>query len=156
MSFTINVPEGAVSSAPSTDLGPVPKGTYNVTVFDVKTEEVRSGANAGKPRWNVQLRISEGQYENRRLFVYIPLYVAGDFWKTQSFFESMGYSVSGEFKVPAPAEVLGKSLSARVAIREPENGYPADNNVSGFGKVESAEDMLKSMGATPKEELWAE
>jgi hypothetical protein len=156
MSFTIEIPEGATSSAPTTDLGPVPKGNYATTVYDVKVEEVKSGPNAGKPRWNVQLRISEGQYENRRLFVYIPLYVAGDFWKTQSFFEALGFDVKGSFKVPAPADVLGKSVEARVAIREAENGYPADNNVAGFNNPSSAEDVLKSMGAKPKEELWAE
>jgi len=156
MSFTINVPEGATSSAPTGEIGPIPKGAYAVTVYDVKAEEVRSGPNAGKPRWNVQFRVSEGQYENRRVFAYIPLYVAGDFWKTQSFFESLGFDVKGEFKVPAPADVLGKSVLARVTIREAEGDYPASNNVSGFDPVESGEEVLKSMGATPKENLWVE
>lgn len=140
----------------SADLGPVPKGNYAVTVYDIKAETVKSGPNAGKPRWNAQLRISEGQYENRRLFVYIPLYVAGDFWKTQSFFESLGYSVKGAFAIPEPSEVLGKATVARVTIREAEGQYSAENNVSGFNAPgsTSAVDNLAGIGATPVSDAW--
>lgn len=155
MSFTISVPEDAIQSSNSSDLGPVPAGTYSCTVFEAKAEEVRSGKNAGKPRWNVQFRISEGAHENRRLFAYIPLYVAGDFWKTQSFFQSLGYDVKGEFKVPDIADVLGKSIDVKTTIREAEGDYPADNNVAGFAKAgSSAEDALKTMGATKTDEIW--
>lgn len=156
MSLTIKVPEGATTSQPSGDLGVLPKGTYTATVYEVKSEEVRSGANAGKPRWNVQFRISGGEYENRRVFAYIPLYVAGDFWKTQSFFEALGYDVKGDFTVPAPNEVLGKALDVRVTVREAEGDYPADNNVAGFNKPTSAADALKAMGAKPASDLWVE
>jgi hypothetical protein len=151
----IDIPDN-LPQQKSNDLGPVPKGNYAVTVYDVKAETVKSGANAGKPRWNVQLRISEGQYENRRLFVYIPLYVAGDFWKTQSFFESLGYSVKGSFAIPEPSEVLGKSTEARVAIREAEGQYSAENNVSGFNAkgASSAVDNLSAVGATPVSDAW--
>jgi hypothetical protein len=149
MSFVINVPDNLpTNSSSSESLGPVPKGNYNVNVFDVKVEEVKSGANAGKPRWNVQLKIADGQYENRRLFVYIPLYVAGDFWKTQSFFEALGYSVKGQFQTPQPNEIMGKSLIARVTVREADGQYEADNNVAGFNLASKPESVLSSMGAT--------
>lgn len=155
MSLTISVPADAVKSTNSMELGPIPAGTYACTVFEAKAEEVRSGKNAGKPRWNVQFRIGEGAYENRRLFAYIPLYVAGDFWKTQSFFEILGYDVKGEFKVPSVNDVLGKSIDVKATIREAEGDYPADNNVSGFAKAGfSAEDALKSVGATEAAEIW--
>ncbi len=153
--FIINIPDNLPEQKGS-DLGPIPKGNYAVTVYDVKAETVKSGANAGKPRWNVQLRVSEGQYENRRLFVYIPLYVAGDFWKTQSFFESLGYSVKGQFKLPEPSEILGKATEARVGIREAEGQYSAENNVSGFNvrAVSSAVDNLSAIGATAVDSAW--
>lgn len=138
MSFTINVPEDAVQSSSSTDLGPIPAGTYRTTIFEAKAEEVRSGKNVGKPRWNVQFRVTEGQYENRRLFSYIPLYVAGDFWKTQAFFEALGYDVKGEFSVPEIADILGKSIDTKVTIREAEGEYAADNNVAGFVATSSS------------------
>lgn len=155
MTFVINVPDNLPSSPSTESLGPVPKGNYNVTIFDVKTEEVKSGANAGKPRLNVQLKIADGQYENRRLFVYIPLYVAGDFWKTQSFFEALGYSVKGEFKTPSPQDLMGKPLVARVTVREADGQYEADNNVAGFNVPAKAESVLSSMGATATDSAWA-
>jgi hypothetical protein len=148
MSFTISVPADLVQSAPTTDIGPIPAGTYSCTIFEAKAEEVRSGKNAGKPRWNVQLRVAAGQHENRRLFAYIPLYVAGDFWKTQSFFGALEYDVKGEFSVPEVNDVLGKAIDVKVTIREAEGDYSADNNVAGFVKVSSGTDALTSMGAT--------
>jgi len=156
MSLTIKVPAEATSSQPSGDLGVLPKGTYSATIYEVKAEEVRGGANAGKPRWNVQFRVSGGEYENRRLFAYIPLYVAGDFWKTQSFFESLGFDVKGDFSVPDIKDVLGKAVDVRVTIREAEGDYPADNNVAGFNKPTAGAEALKDMGATPASDLWVE
>jgi len=155
--FTINIPSDLPASSSGQSSTPVPAGNYPVTVYEVKSETVKSGANAGKPRLNVQLRISEGQYENRRVFVYIPLYVAGDFWKTQSFFESLGYDMkAGEFKVPEVADLLGKPTVARVTVREAEGQYEAQNNVSGFNvtKAGSADSALASVGATPVSDAW--
>lgn len=156
MSLTIKVPENATSSQPSGDLGVLPKGTYTATIYEVKSEEVRGGANAGKPRWNVQFRVSGGEYENRRLFAYIPLYVAGDFWKTQSFFECLGFDVKGDFSVPDIKDVLGQPIDVRVTVREAEGDYPADNNVAGFNKPSVGADALKAMGAKPASDLWVE
>ena len=152
----ISVPENLPQSS-STSYEPVPAGKYETTIFDVQAETVKSGQNEGKPRWKVQLKIADGEFENRRLFVLIPLYVAGDFWKTQSFFESLGYPVKGNFDVPEINELLGKPVVARVVIREAQGEYPADNNVSGFekGTAKSGADLLASMGATPTDSAWA-
>lgn len=153
MSFTINVPSDYTPSTGSSDLGPIPVGTYDATVFEVKAEQVKSGANAGKPRWNVQLRIQGGQYDNRRVFTYIPMYVAGDFWKFESFFSGLGYKVEGAFSVPEINDILGKPVSVRVKIREAEGDYPATNEVAGFNKRESATEALAAIGATT---VWQE
>jgi len=149
MSFTINVPEDAGTTQPQSDLGPLPAGTYVCTIFDATAEEVRSGANAGKPRWNVQFRVTEGQYENRRLFAYIPLYVAGDFWKTQAFFTALGYDVKGEFTVPDIRDVQGKSIDVKATVREAQGDYPADNNVAGFVKASSS-------SSSESKDLWVD
>jgi hypothetical protein len=153
----ISVPDNLPQSSNTNTYEPVPAGKYETTIFDVQAETVKSGQNAGKPRWKVQLKIAEGEFENRRLFVLIPLYVAGDFWKTQSFFESLGYPVKGNFDVPEASELLGKPVVARVVIREAQGEYPADNNVSGFekGTAKSGADLLASMGATPTDSAWA-
>ena len=155
MSFTIEVPKDYTPSSGNTGpIEPMPTGTYTATVFDIKAEEVKSGPNAGKPRWNVQFRVSDGQYENRRVFSYIPMYVAGDFWKFESFFSALGYEVKGKFSVPEINDVLGKSLNLRVKVREAEGDYPAANEVAGFNKATSAADNLKAVGAS--EVVWAE
>lgn len=153
MSLTINVPSDYTASNNSTDLGPVPAGVYTATVFEVKAEEVKSGANAGKPRWNVQFRLT-GQYDNRRVFSYIPMYVAGDFWKFESFFSALGYKVEGAFEVPAINDILGKTIDVRVKIREAEGDYPASNEVSGFNKPTSATEALAAVGATAVGDVW--
>jgi len=153
MTTIINVPDNLPeSSASKGSYELLPKGKYEVTVYDIVPETVKSGENEGKPRWKVQLKISSGEFENRRLFALIPLYVAGDWWKTQSFFESLGYPVKGKFEVPDMKDVLGRSLTARVTIREARGDYPADNNVSGFEVAieKPVEDLLQStLGATP-------
>lgn len=153
----IQIPDNLPQSTATGSYDPVPAGKYETTIYDVQAETVKSGQNAGKPRLKVQLRVSEGQHENRRLFVLIPLYVAGDFWKTQSFFESLGYSVKGNFQVPDTKDLLGKAVTARVIIREAQGDYPAENNVSGFEKssAKSGADLLASMGATPTDSAWA-
>lgn len=151
MSISFDIPSAALSSSNNTSYEPLPKGKYDVTIFDIQADSVKSGENAGKPRWKIQLKVSSGQFENRRLFTLIPLYVAGDFWKTQSFFEALGYDLKeGKFTVPEINELLGKGLSARVTIREADGQYPADNNVSGYDKLpaSNASELLQSMGAT--------
>jgi hypothetical protein len=143
------------SSGNATSLGAIPAGSYNATVFDVKQEEVRSGPNEGKPRFNVQFRISDGEYENRRVFSYVALYVAGDFWKTQSFFKALGYDMkSGDFEVPSPEELMGKSIGVRVKVGKDQNGEDR-NEVAGFDKATaSTESVLSSLGAVPAGDVW--
>jgi hypothetical protein len=153
----INIPDNLPqSSSSSTSYDPLPKGKYETTIYDIQQDTVKSGDNAGKPRWKVQLKVVSGQYENRRLFTLIPLYVAGDFWKTQSFFEALGYSLKGNFSVPETSELLGKPINARVTIREAQGDYPADNNVSGFepGAELPVEDLLKSTLGATQVETW--
>ena len=134
---------------------PVPEGSYNATVFDVKAETVKSGPNEGKPRFNVQFSISDGKYNNRRVFSYIPLYVANDFWKTKSFFSSLGIDMkAGDFTVPSPVDLAGKPIGVRVKIGTDQNGQPR-NEVAGFDKATSgAASALESIGAKPVDDVW--
>lgn len=158
MSIKISgITEDALAKATSGgggSLGAIPAGSYNATVFDAKLEEVRSGPNEGKPRLNIQFRISGGQYDNRRVFSYIALYVAGDFWKTQSFFSSLGYDMkSGDFEVPDVLELQGKAVGVRVKVGKDQNGEDR-NEVAGFDKA-TAESLMSSLGATPVDSVWA-
>ena len=156
MSYTLKFSEESLESKNSGPIEPIPAGSYNATVFDIKEEQVRSGPNEGKPRFNVQFRLSEGKYENRRVFSYVPLYVANDAWKAAAFFKSLGYDVkAGNFKVPDVADLLGKPIGVRVKVGEDLNRQPR-NEVSGFDKPTSGADALvASLGAVPvDEETW--
>lgn len=145
MAISINISAGDL--APKSDYGLIPAGTYSTTIFDIETLEVKNGENAGKPQFKLQLRISEGEYENRRLFTYVPLYTGKAFWKTQAFFEALGFDMKdGKFAVPATKDLMGKSIGAKVKIVPGLEGE--ENNVAGFTKPTSTpEALLKSMGA---------
>jgi hypothetical protein len=134
---------------------PVPAGSYNATIFDAKLEEVRSGPNEGKPRFNIQFSITDAGHANRRVFSYVPLYVANDFWKAQAFFKALGYDMkAGDFEVPSVTELSGKPIGVRVKISQDQNGQPK-NEVSGFDKsTDSAAAALASTGAKPVGEVW--
>lgn len=153
MGYTISFSAESLESKGSSS--PVPAGSYNATVFDIKEEQVRSGPNEGKPRFNIQFRISEGPHENRRVFSYVPLYAGNDAWKAAAFFKSLGYDIkAGNFKVPATADLLGKPIGVRVKVGEDINGQPR-NEVSGFDKATTASDVLSSLGAKAvDEEAW--
>ena len=131
----------------NSDYTPVPAGKYQATIFDVKLEEVRSGENAGKPRFNIQFRLTGEGVENRRVFSLVPLYVAKDFWKAQSFFKALGYDIeAGDFTVPEVNELLGKPLGVTVKIGADQNGEPR-NEVSGFNAPATGASLLEAMGA---------
>jgi hypothetical protein len=134
---------------------PVPAGSYNATIFDAKLEEVRSGPNEGKPRFNIQFSITDTGHANRRVFSYVPLYVANDFWKAQSFFKALGYDMkAGDFEVPSVNELAGKPIGVRVKVGADQNGQPR-NEVAGFDKsTDTAATALAATGAKPVGEVW--
>ena len=137
---------------------PIPKGTYATTIFAAEVTPVKNGENAGKPQLKIQLRVAEGQFENRRLFTFIPLYTGKAFWKTKAFFEALGYDMTaGNFQVPAIEDLLGKPVGAKVAVVANSVSGDDENNVSGFtGASSNADAFLREMGATPApaSDLW--
>lgn len=68
---------------------PLPKGTYDATVFSV--EECESPGSGkmpeGTPGINVQFRIANGEYENRRVFK--RFYIAPDGYENKQTMDSI-------------------------------------------------------------------
>ena len=152
LSFTIGSADLQQSTGSYT---PVPAGTYNANIYDIEVLEVKNGENAGKPQFKIQFRIADGQYENRRVFSYVPLYTGKTFWKTQSFFEALGYDMKeGKFTVPAPKDLMGKILGIKLKVVQGLEGD--ENNVSGFVALKAAAGGLDSLGAKEidPEETW--
>lgn len=159
--ISLNITEDDVKSAESSSYSAIPAGSYNARVYEVKLEQVKSGPNEGKPRFNIQFRIEGGDYAKRVVFGYVALYKAGDFWKTQSFFKALGYDMSaGSFTVPDPQELAGKLIGLRVKVGKDQNGEDR-NEVAGFDKPTaggSVDAVLASIGATPvasSSDIWA-
>jgi len=158
VSISLNFTAEDLSAASSGDYSVVPAGSYNATIFDVKQETVKSGPNEGKPRFNIQFRLTGEGVENRRVFAYVALYKAGDYWKTQAFFKALGYDLTaGTFAVPSPQELSGKPIGVRVKVGKDQDGNDR-NEVSGFDKAASVNDLMASIGATPTTptgDVWA-
>lgn len=150
----INITDEALAAAGGS-YEPVPEGSYNATIFNVVSETVKSGDNAGKPRYNVQFALTGEGVNNRRVFSYVPLYVAKDFWKTQSFFKALGYDMkAGDFEVPTATDLAGKPIGVRVKIGQDQEGKPK-NEVGGFDKsTDSAAAALAATGAKPVGDVW--
>jgi hypothetical protein len=134
---------------------PVPAGSYNGVIFEAKLEYVKSGPNEGKPRFNVQFKLTDEGVNNRRVFSYVPLYKANDFWKTKAFFSAIGIDMeAGDFTVPSPTSLAGKPIGVRVKIGTDMEGKPR-NEVGGFDKsTDTAAAALAATGAKPVGDVW--
>lgn len=148
---SMNFSEDAFASNAS--YSPVPAGTYNTTVFEVKIVPVKNGENAGKDQFSVQFRIADGQYENRRLFTYIPLYAGKAQWKTLAFFKALGFEPKPNepFQIPSPNDLSGKPVAVKVTVVPDQNGG-TDNNVAGFSTAsmsDAVSNLTAILGATP-------
>ena len=160
--ITFSITEEDVKASESSNYSAIPAGSYNAVLFDVKQETVKSGPNEGKPRFNIQFKIVGGDHDNRRVFGYVALYKAGDFWKTQSFFKALGYDMAaGSFTVPDAQDLAGKAIGIRVKVGKDQNGDDR-NEVAGFDKPtasgSSADSVMAGIGATPvasSSDIWA-
>lgn len=119
---------------------PLPAGTYNATIYDVKFKPFGPNSNnPGRPAYNVQFRIADGQKgANRRLFQLIGLFPT---WSTGSdnfmVFRFLS-AVTGksekairaavkkdrsDFEVPDPKDLLGKPLTLVVGVEPDDYAY---------------------------------
>lgn len=72
--LTLNIDAETIENT-NTTFDPVPQGRYEVSIYEVELQEVKTGENAGKPRLHFQFRIQDGETSpegakqgNRRLF----------------------------------------------------------------------------------------
>ena len=135
-----------LTGADTTGFDPLPSGAYNCTVFAAEMQETKGGPEAklpeGTPKINVQFRISEGDYENRRLFnayVIPPAdYVNAPKLKGMlvRFLEALGYDekkiTSGKFNLDVE-DMIGRECVVVVGQKPKYNGAEGemDNVVKG-------------------------
>ncbi len=130
------------------DFSPLPAGKYRATVFDVKNERCGPNSkNPGKPMWNVQFRIADGQnYDNRRVFTRAMLF-EGALYTTSQLLKATGHGDAIESgNIPAGHTLVGSevviTLSRQVDKYAMEQQGTSDkiykNEVKGISSLEDA------------------
>lgn len=126
-SYTFNMKETEEDSG----FSPIPKGTYNVTIDEVKFGLSKATAN---PMWSLTYSITEGEFaeKNRKLFDILSLKpeqrgrvkrflnrVAPDIAELESFDPK---------KIAEEGVLVGRSLKVRVDIEDGNEEYPGKRN----------------------------
>lgn len=130
MSRLVNITGDAVKASRSVGVGfdPLPAGWYNCSIYDIEEKEFRNkGKHPGDTYLNLELRVSEGDFENRRLFAMVPLF---ERWapgpKTPEgfptllipFLEGLGYDLEDveELEIPEDEDLIGEFITVRVSV----------------------------------------
>lgn len=130
MSRLVNITGDAVKASRSVGVGfdPLPSGWYNCSIYDIEEKEFRvKGKHPGDTYLNLELRVSEGDFENRRIFAMVPLF---ERWapgpKTPDgfptllipFLEGLGYDLEGveELEIPEDEDLIGEFITVRVSV----------------------------------------
>jgi len=143
----VNLSKEEASSKPFELL---PKGQYKVTVSDCELKESKSQKNPGKPYYAMELTITEGKYEGRKLFTNVMLW-SGAGYTLGQLLQAAGLSdgSAGEINVPSPEWWLSECpdmiavvrVQRERTVKDPqtneEKTYDERNEVSGFKKVEA-------------------
>lgn len=112
--LNLTIDQEVFEQSANRDFTPVPAGRYPVSIFDIKDEEIKQGANAGKTKLKVQFKIEEGfiakdgsAVGNRRLFADINTFggVSGPNSKNPG-------TPYGPFDLIALGRAIGKVKSA--------------------------------------------
>lgn len=90
---------------------PLPTGNYVVNIVEGELKEVKPGRkNAGKPYWNLQFVVQEGQYAGSRLFGSVMLF-DGALYSLAQLGKALGWEITeGGFVLPTIDELVGKTI----------------------------------------------
>ena len=132
---------------------PIPAGTYDATVYSVEECEAPGTGQMpqGTPGINVQFRISNGEFENRRVFK--RFYIAPDGYENKQTMDSILFTFCkialGEDAARSKKFNLAKAVSeeefsgAPVRVQVAVNGeYNNVKNVREAGSGSQDEDLL--------------
>jgi hypothetical protein len=131
------------------DFSPLPAGKYKATVFDVKNERCGPDSkNPGKPMWNIQFRIADGEpHENRRVFTRAMLF-EGALYTTSQLLKATGHPDAIETgNIPPGHTLVGSevviTLSHQLdkwAMKDQPPGAPKiyKNEVKGISSLDEA------------------
>lgn len=153
------------------DFEPIPSATYPCSVVRFETKFTKGGEEKklpeGTPMFNVGLKVSEGQYENRwlwRSLIIAPAKVNGKAYEHKKmmdgmlarFFTALGFTeeevTSGSFDTSDPETFIGRGCAVVVGQKmkygcDPENPE-YENVVKGFKPLTAITSGAASGGLT--------
>lgn len=146
--------QGAPVEMESNTFEPVPQGTYLCDIYNVDVREFGPNtANRGRENYNIQLRIADGPFTNRRVFTTVglfPTWASGSdnfqFFGLFAAIEGISanelrkrFNAEGGIEIPDPEDIMGYQVTARVGIEE--NTYQGEttkrNTVRGFSPAQA-------------------
>src|SRR3954469_6360100 len=142
----IDLSDNEAASAP---LVPVPTNIYHLVCTDGELKESKSANNPGKPMYNLEFTIQDGEHAGRKLWTIACLWAGAAFTIVQ-IGKAMGRNVEpGQFKGPPVSEIIGTHFEARVIKKGPSKGkdgqeYDEKNEIKWFkewnGKVPASKE----------------
>ncbi len=136
-----------LSGADTSGFEAIPAGTYPAEIHEVAMKETKGGENAklpaGTPYINVQYRITDPEYDNRRVFgkyIIAPAKVDGKKYEAKAkmdgmlarFFIALGYEedevTSGTFE-PDLEDLVGRAC--KVTVKQRDYQGEMQNDVTG-------------------------
>jgi hypothetical protein len=111
--FSVNFSEKEASSE-ARAYKALPKGEYLCNITDVSLEESKSEANYGKPMFNFELTVADGEYKDRRMFNRAMLW-EGALYTISQYLKACGIDPKAG-KIPPASWWLGKQVVAVVAV----------------------------------------
>ena len=94
---------------------PIPTGEYTVSIFNIEEKECGpESKNPGKPYWNVQFKVIDGEFTGRSVFSNVMLF-NGALYSLVNLLKATGHVDALKTGiVPAPNELIGTKIGAYV------------------------------------------
>lgn len=147
MGIKVNMTQAVASSE---GFEPIPSGKYKVSVTECTIKESKSKKNKGKPYYNMELTVQDGNYEGKKVFTNVMLWAEAGYSLAQILkavgakFDGADFIVDGHEmnEVPEADWWYGQEFLVRVTVlpertvTDEETGekktYDKSNEVKGF------------------------
>lgn len=131
-SFSFNSAEVAPTG---NDFEPLPAGNYPAVALSSEMKTTKAGGEM----LTYKLQVTEGQYAGRVLFARFNTVNASAKAQEIGLGQLSAFCrAAGVVEMTDTDDLLGRPVSVKVAVREAQNGYSAQNEVKGFASLTAA------------------
>lgn len=116
---------------------PLPRGKYPVKITDIELRYVKQGKNEGRPYWNVEFTVQEGDYVDRKVWTNVMLF-DGALYSLAQLLKATGFEASMNAGiVPDPDELITRDVVINVIKKAATDEFDARNEVKGIMKPDA-------------------